>query len=166
MFTITGPSNIQLLKFWLFNFPNFHITFFKNFMKRFPGFKIDSESTDKVLPLQQYLFYNLKFLDNETPALWIFFDIFTEERFSSEILSNEGNIKASILLTHLKCIVVGYSNGNKSFTCRLLSNYAPLNMLFRFFNISFIVFFTKLLSKCLWRNHPFSTQLSKIHFKM
>ena len=33
----------------------------------------------------------------------------------------------------LKCIVVGYSNGNESFTGRLFSNYGPLNMLFHFF---------------------------------
>ena len=49
------------------------------------------------------------------------------------ILSNEGNIKASILLILLKCIAVGYSNGNESFTGRLFSNYGLLNMLFHFF---------------------------------
>ena len=35
-----------------------------------------------------------------------------------------------------------------------------------FFDISFIVFFTRLLSKSLWRNYPFSAQISKVHFKM
>ena len=34
-------------------------------------------------------------------------------------LSNEGNIKASIFLILLKCIVVAYFNGNVSFTGRL-----------------------------------------------
>ena len=48
-------------------------------------------------------------------------------------MPNEGNIKASVLLILLKCIFVGYSNGNESFTGRLFSNYGPLNMLFRFF---------------------------------
>ena len=48
-------------------------------------------------------------------------------------MSNEGNIKTSILLILLKYIVVGYSNGNESFTGRLFSNYGPLNMLFHFF---------------------------------
>ena len=113
--------------------------------------------------------YNLKFLDNETTALEIFFFVFlicTEERFASKILSNEGNIKASILLILLKCIVVGYSNGNESFTGRLFSNYGLLNMLFYFFDISFIVFFTRILSKRLWRNYPFSTQISKIQLRM
>ena len=46
-FTITRPWNIQLVKFWLFNFPNFHITFSKNFMKKLPGFKMDFESINK-----------------------------------------------------------------------------------------------------------------------
>ena len=60
-------SNIQLLKFWLFNFPNVHITFFKNFMKRLPGFKIDFESTDKVLPLHQYLWSEISRQWNNGP---------------------------------------------------------------------------------------------------
>ena len=48
-------------------------------------------------------------------------------------MSNEGNIKASILLMLLKCIVASYSNGNESFTGRLFSNYQSLNMLFHFY---------------------------------
>ena len=35
-----------------------------------------------------------------------------------------------------------------------------------FFDISFIVFFTRLLSNCLWKNYTFSAQVSKTHFKM
>ena len=49
------------------------------------------------------------------------------------------SIKASILLILLKCIVLGFSNGNTSFTSRLFSNYGSLNMLFYFFDISFIL---------------------------
>ena len=48
-------------------------------------------------------------------------------------MSNEDSIKASILLTLLKCIVMGCSNGNQSFTGRLFSNYGPWNKLFHFF---------------------------------
>ena len=48
-------------------------------------------------------------------------------------MSSEGNIKASILLILLKCIVEGYSNGKERFTGRLFSNYGPLNVLFHFF---------------------------------
>ena len=40
-------------------------------MEKFPGFKIDLESTDKVLPLHQYI--HLRFLDNETTALRFLF---------------------------------------------------------------------------------------------
>ena len=35
-----------------------------------------------------------------------------------------------------------------------------------FFDIPFIVFFTRLLSKSLWRYYPFSAHISKVHFKM
>ena len=65
-------------------------------------------------------------------------------------MSNEGNIKASILLIPLKCIASCYSNWKESFTGRLFSNQGPLKMLFHFFfffDILFIVFFTRLLSK-------------------
>ena len=43
IFTIAGPWNIQL-----FNFCNFQTTFFKNFMKRLLGFRIEFESTDML----------------------------------------------------------------------------------------------------------------------
>ena len=52
----------------------------------------------------------------------LFFEICTEDPFASQILSNEGNIKTSVLLILLKPIAVGYSNGNESFTGRLFSN--------------------------------------------
>ena len=54
VFTITGPLNIQLLKFWLFTLSNFQMNFVKNFMEKIPGFKTDFESPD-VLPPHQYL---------------------------------------------------------------------------------------------------------------
>ena len=82
-------------------------------------------------------------------------------------MSNEGNIKTSILLILLKYIVLGYSNGKKSFAGTLFLNYGLLNMpsqfffFFFFFDISFIVFFTRLLSNGLWRNYPFSAEISK-----
>ena len=47
-----------------------------------------------------------------------FFETCREQCFASWILSNEGNIKASILLILLKFIDVGRSNENESFTGR------------------------------------------------
>ena len=82
--------------------------------------------------------YDLKFLDNETTALWFFFEICTEQPFASWILSNRGNIKDSILLILLKGIVVGFSNGNESFTVWLFSNYEPLNISIPFSSISYL----------------------------
>ena len=58
-------------------------------------------------------------------------------------MSNKGNVKTSILLILLNCIVVGYSNGNESFTGRLFSNYGLLNMLFHFFSISHLKCFSR-----------------------
>ena len=111
-------------------------------------------------------FYDLKFLHNETTTLPLFLKICMRKPFASQILSNEWNIKVSILLIFLKCIVGGYSNGNKSFIGRLFSNYGPLNMLFHFFRYLIYSVFTGLLSKGLWIKNPFSAQISKIHFKM
>ena len=72
LFTITGLSNIQLLKFWLFNFSNFQTTFVKNFLEKLPGLKIYFESTDKVLPLHQYLWSGISWQQNNGPLnfLW------------------------------------------------------------------------------------------------
>ena len=51
-------------------------------MKKLPGFKIDFESTDKVLPLHQYTWSEIS--RQWTTALRIFFfEICTEERFTS-----------------------------------------------------------------------------------
>ena len=44
-------------------------------MKKLPGLKI-------LIKFCRFTdIYDLKFLDNETTALWIFFEIWTEERF-------------------------------------------------------------------------------------
>ena len=72
-------------------------------------------------------------------------------------MSNEGNIKASILLILLKCIVVGYSNGNESFTGRLFSNYGPLNMLFHFFRYLVYSVFHKTFVKTFMKKLSFSS---------
>ena len=109
--------------------------------------------------------YDLKIFDNETMALWIFFFFFetcTKERFASSVLSNEGNIIASILLIPLKCIASGY----ESFTGKLLSKYVPLKMLFHFFRYLIYSAFHKTFAKNLWKNYPFLAEISKIHFKM
>ena len=66
-FTITGSPDRHFLKFWHFNFSNFQTTFVKIFTKKLPGFKIDFESTDKVLPLHQYLWSEISRQWNNGP---------------------------------------------------------------------------------------------------
>ena len=100
-------------------------------MKTFLVFKIYFESTYKVLRLHQYLLSEISWEWSNSPLN--FFWNLHGRAFSFYILSNGANVKASILVVVLKCIVVGYSNGNESFIGRLFSNYGSLNMLFHFF---------------------------------
>ena len=73
-------------------------------------------------------------------------------------MSNEGNIKTSILLILLKCIVAGYSNGNESFTGRLFSNYGSLNTLFHFFlYLIYSVFYKTFVKKFMQKLSFFSS---------
>ena len=142
----------EILKFWLFNFSNFAIAFVKNSMKKLPGFKIYFERSDKVLLPHQYLWFEFSRHWNNGPLIFFFYFLFFFwnlhwRAFCFLNFVNYFHIKVSILLILLKCFVVDYSNGNESFTGRLFSNYGLLNKLFHFFNISFIVFFTTLLSK-------------------
>ena len=70
------------------------------------------------------------------------------------------HIKASFLLILLKCIV-SYSNGMKVSQVGWFQITGRWICYSIFSDISFIVFFTKLLSKCFWRNQPFSAQTLK-----
>ena len=165
MFTITRSSNLHFLKFRHFNFSNFQTTFVNFFTKKSPGFKIDFESTDKVLRIHQYLWTEISRQWNNGP-LTFFFEICTEEPFTSQILSNKGNIKSSVLLILLKILlwVILMEMKVSQIGCfQITGRWICYSI---FFDISFIVFFMRLLSKSLWRNYPFSAQISKIHFKM
>ena len=160
MFTITRSlqvftiTNLHFLKLWRFNFSNFQTNFVKIFTKKPPGFKKDFESTDKVLRIHQYLWFEISLQWNNWPLTFF-------GNFGCQILSNEGNIKASVLLILLKYIVVGYSNGNKSFTGRLLSNYGPLNMLFRFFRYLIYSVFQETLVKEFLKKLLFQLKFQK-----
>ena len=167
VFTITRSSKLHFLKFWRFNFSNFQTNFVKIFTKKRPGLQIYFESTDKVLRIHQYLWS--KFLGNETTALWPFFEICTGDPFASQILSNKGNIKASVLLILLKPIVVGYSNGNESFTGRLFSNkvvftgrLSSTGRRFRFFRyLIYSVFHETFVRKFMKKLSFFSSNFKK-----
>ena len=111
---ITETSSIQLLKFWLLNFSDFQMTFFKKFMKKLSGFKIYFERSDKVLPLTNI--YNVTFLDNETTTLFFFFLLKSVLLLQFCNFVKWGNIKTSILqilvllwaiLTEIKVSQVG-----------------------------------------------------------
>ena len=80
-------------------------------------------------------------------------------------MSNEGNIKASILLILLKYIVVGYSNGNESFTSTLFSNYGSLNTLFHFFRLLIYSVFHETFVKKLMKKLSFFSSNFKNPFQ-
>ena len=146
-------------------FRNFDILIFPTFKRLLSKFLREnlqvSKNILKVL-IKFYVFtniYDLKFLDNETTALWrfFFFEICTKEHFASQILSNEGNINASILLILLKCIVLGCSDGNESFIGKLFSSYRSLNMLLHFFQyLIYSVFHETFIKKFLKKLSFFS----------
>ena len=118
--------------------------------------------------------YDLRFFDNETTTLffiflfiylfiYLFIEICTEEHFASYIFSIEGNIKTSILLILLKCFVVGYSNGNESFTGRLFSTDGLLNKLFHFFQYLIYSAFHDTFVKRFIKKLSFLSSNSKIN---
>ena len=161
---LLGRWTYIFLKFWHFNFSIFQKTFLEKFMKKLPGFKTYFGSTDKVLPLHQYLWSEISWQWNNDPLN--FFWSLHGRAICFLNFSNEGNIKASILPVLLKCSFVGCSNGNESFTDRLFSNYGPLNMLFHFFRYLIYSVFHETFFKKFMTKLSFSAQISKIYFKM
>ena len=139
--------------FWDFDFlifPTFKQLLTKFFTKKPPGFKKGFESTNKVLPLHQYLWSEISRQWNNVPlnSFWnlhgrafCFLYFYTSKMW--------------VIPMRMKVSQVGCFQITSRRIC-----YST------FFYISFAVFFTKLLSKSLWRNYPFSAQISKIHFKM
>ena len=91
-----------------------------------------------------------------------FFLKFLRKNFLLLIL---GNIKTLTLLILLKCIALGYSNGNESFTGRLFSNYGPLNMLFHFFRYLIYSVFHKAFVKKFMKKLSFFSSSFKSPFQ-
>ena len=60
------------------------------------------------------------------------FEIFTEMHFVSLFFLNERNITTSLLMIHLKCTVVHYTNLNSTSINKPFFNYGLLNMLLLF----------------------------------
>ena len=91
--------------------------------------------------------FDLHIFENETATLLNFFEICTDMHFVSLFFLNERNITTSLLMIHLKCTVVHYSNLNSSSINKPFLNYGPLNMLFRFFRFLIYVYFNAALAK-------------------
>ena len=91
--------------------------------------------------------FDLHIFDNKTAALLYFFDICTDVHFVSLFFLNERNITTSLLMIHLKCTVVHYTNLNWSSKNKPFLNYGSLNMLFRFFRFLIYVYFNEAFAK-------------------
>ena len=131
-------------------------------MKKLPNFKIDFESTDKTLPLHQYLLFDISPQWNSSPLIFYIFFFLKFARKSVLLLKfyfvKWGKFKTSIFLILLKCIVVGHSNVNESLTARLFSNYGLVNMLFHFFRyLTYSVFHETFVKKFMKKLSFFSS---------
>ena len=160
MFSITRSSNLHFLKFRHFNFFNFQTTFVKIFTKKPPGFKIDFQSTDKVLRIHQYFSTTKQrsfdfFLKFARKSLLLLKFCQMREILKSQFCWYFYNVLLCIILMEMKVLQVGYFQITGRWICYSI-----------FSDISYIVFFTRLLSKGLWRNYSFSVQISNIKFKM
>ena len=87
----------------------------------------------------------------QRPFNFYFFEICTDMHFVSLFFLNERNITTSLLMIHLKCTVVHYTNLNWSSKNKPFLNYGSLNMLFRFFRFLIYVYFNETFVKKLMK---------------
>ena len=169
-FTIIGSSNIQLLKFRLFNFG---LSTFKQILLRilWKNFQVSKYILNVLTKFYRFTnIHDLRFFDNETTALRIFFLNFARKsilllKFCQMRVMLLKFCQNSILLVLLKCIVVGYSNGYESFTGRPFSNYRLLNKLFHFFQYLIYSVFHDTFVKSFIEKLSFLSSNSKNQFQ-
>ena len=105
-----------------------------------------------VISITSQIFLIYTFLKMKLrPFFFCFFSIYTDMHFGSLFFRNKRNMTTSLLMIHLKCTVVHYTNLNWNSKNKPFLNYGSLNMLFRFFrfliyvysNEAFVKIFTK-----------------------
>ena len=147
------------LIFALFIFPNFKWLLSRILWKNHPFLQWISRVLMKFYVLN---IFDLHTLDKETPALLRIFEISTEMYFVSLFFLNERNITTSLLMIHLKYVVVPYANLNSSSInkpCLRAVEYA-----ISFFWILIYVYFKEAFIKSFMKKVSFLVQISKIHF--
>ena len=115
-------------------------------MKKLPGFKIDFESTDKVLPLHQYIWAEISRQWNNSPenfflkfarkSLLLLKFCQMRETSKPQFSLYFQNVLLQVILMEIKVSQVGCLQVTGRWICCSI-----------FFDISFIVFFTRLFSK-------------------
>ena len=115
-----------------------------------------------------YYVTNISYLHifvKETTTFLKFFEICTEMNIVSLFFLNEGNIATSLLMIHLKCAVVHYTNLNSSSTNELFLNCGPLNMSFHFFRFLVYVYLNEVFVKTFMRKLSFFNASFQTSFK-
>ena len=135
-FTINGPPKMLFFNFCLFSFSKFQIIIVKNLIMHF--YSITN-------------IFDLHIFENETVTLLIFKKISTDMHFVSLFFLNERKIATSLLMIHLKCTVVHYTNLDWSSKNKPFLNCGSLNMLFRFFRFLIYVYFNETFVKKLMK---------------
>ena len=134
------------LTFYLFPLPKFLMAIVKNLINRFLGLLVISTTS------QIFLIYT--FLKTKRRPFY-FFSICTDMHFGSLFFLNERNMTTSLLMIHLKCTVVHYTNLNWSSKNKPFLNYGSLNMLFRFFRFLIYVYFNEAFVKIFMKQLSF-----------
>ena len=130
---LTGRRKCYFLLFAFSLYPNSKDYCEKSY-NGFWGFLVISTTSPIFLI---YTFLKTKFL----------FSICTDMHFGSLFFLNERNMTTSLLMIHLKCTVVHYTNLNWSSKNKPFLNYGSLNMLFRFFRFLNYVYFNEAFVK-------------------
>ena len=100
-----------------------------------------------VISTTSQIFLIYTFLKMKQRHFLFFFSICTDMHFGSLFFLNERNMTTSLLMIHLKCTVVHYTNLNWSSKNKPFLNYGSLNMLFRFFRFLIYVYFNEAFVK-------------------
>ena len=111
-FTINGMPKMLFHFIAFFIFPNFKWPLLK-LMEKPSFFIIDFEGSNEALLRQKYFrsTYFWQWIDGPIKIFWNFHG----DAFCFFIFLNDGNIPISLLMIHLKCTVVHYTNLNSSF---------------------------------------------------
>ena len=123
----------------LFPFSKFRMTIVKKPYNGFRGFL--------VISTMSQIFWSTHFWKSNGDPFKFFWNLHGYMHFVSLFFLNERNMTTSLLIIHLKCTVVHYTNLNWSSKNKPFLNYGSLNMLFHFLGFLIYVYFNEAFVK-------------------